>query len=144
MFYYRSMRKNTSGSTSAPLRRSAIGLLLTVAALMQSCAIPIPQNALPVESKIAAALGTNEFVLDSNIRYTDGCRLLSLVGCHSDFWNICIRFNNVAAFKKATRNDYTGPDSDLEFARNSGASVTFRDGEWTRFVRDDVNCPSVR
>lgn len=119
-------------------------LLAGLAACLQACATSLPQKAYPIESKVAAVLGTTEFILDSNIRYTNGCRFLSLVGCYTDFWNICIRFNNVAAYKKATRNDYAGPDADLEFARNSGASITFRDGEWSRFIHNDVDCPSVR
>lgn len=119
-------------------------LLAGLAAGLQACATSLPQKAYPIESKIAAILGTTEFILDSNIRYTNGCRFFSLVGCYTDFWNVCIRFNYVAAFKKATQNDYTGPDADLEFARNSGASITFRDGEWSRHIDNDVNCPSIR
>lgn len=124
-------------------RRLVSIFLLGLTVPLQACATPLPQSAYPIESKIAAVLGTTEFVLDSKIRYTNACRLISL-GCYTDFWNICIRFNNVTAYKKATRNDYAGPDADLEYARNSGASITFRDGEWSRYIHGDVNCPSIR
>jgi hypothetical protein len=96
---------------------------------LQACSTPLPQNALPVESKIAAVLGTTEFVMYSDIKYTNGCRLVSL-GCYTDFWRVCIRFNNAAAYKKATRNNYAGPDSDFDFAIKSGSTMVFRDGEW--------------
>jgi hypothetical protein len=127
-------------------RRLISIFLLGLTTLLQACATPLPQSAYPIESKIAAVLGTSEFVLDSKIRYTSGCKSFQLFspGCYTDFWNVCIRFNNVASFKKATRNDYAGPDADLEYARNSGASITFRDGEWSRYIHDDVNCPSIR
>ena len=129
------------------IRRSYICIALSgLTVCLPACATPPPQSAYPIESKIAAVLGTTEFVLDSKIRYTNGCKSFQLFspGCYTDFWNVCIRFNNVAAFKKATRNDYAGPDADLEYARNSGASITFRDGEWSRYIHGDVNCPSIR
>ena len=136
---------NVKTTNCLSTRSRFIGFLLAgLAACLQACSTSLPQNAHPIVSKIATVLGTTEFILDSNIRYTNGCRFLSLGGCYTDFWDVCIRFNNVAAYKKATRNNYAGPDADLEFARNSGASITFRNGEWSRYIEHDVNCPSIR
>jgi hypothetical protein len=111
-------------------QRLVIISLFGLANFLQASATPIPQNAFPIESKITAALGTSEFVVYSDIKYTNGCRLFSLVGCYSDFWEVCIRFNNAAAFKKAKKNDYKGPNSDFDYAVEKGSTMVFRDDKW--------------
>jgi hypothetical protein len=115
--------------------------LLSLATLLPACATPLPQNAYPIEPKITAALGTTEFVIYSDIKYTNGCRLISK-GCYTDFWQACIRFNNVAAFKKGTKNDYKGPDSHFDFALKSGSTMVFRDGEWYLDLGSGCSLPS--
>lgn len=110
-------------------RRFISIFLFGLTAPLQACANPLPQNAYPIDSKIAAVIGTTEFVITSNIKYTKGCRLISL-GCYTDFWQACIRFNNAAAFKKATKTDYKGPDSDFDFAVKNGSTMVFRDDKW--------------
>jgi hypothetical protein len=119
-------RKNLS----IPRHRSVSFTLFGLVIFIQACAAPLPQIAYPVESKIATALGTTEFIITSKIKYTNGCRLFSLVGCYTDYWQACILFNNVAAFKTGTKNDYKGPDTDLNYAANSQHTMMFRDNEW--------------
>ncbi len=124
------------------IRRSYISIALSgLAVCLPACATPLPQAAYPIESKIATILGTTEFAIYSDIKYTNACRLLSL-GCYTDFWQVCIRFNNVPAFKKATRNDYKGPDSDFDLALKSGSTMVFRDGEWYLDLGAGCNLPS--
>jgi hypothetical protein len=122
---------NVTWANSASNRHRLVIIALSgLVFFLQACSTPLPQSASPIDSKIAAALGTSEYVMYSDIKYTNGCRLFSLIGCYTDFWQVCIRFNNVAAFKKATRNNYAGPDSDFDFAIKSGSTMFFRDGEW--------------
>ena len=121
---------NLKWVTRSNIRHRFISFVLSVFAVcLQARATPLPQSAYPIESKIAAVLGTMEFVIYSDIKYTNGCRMVSK-GCYTDFWQACIRFNSVAAFKKGTRNDYKGPDSDFDFAVKTGSTMVFRDGEW--------------
>jgi hypothetical protein len=128
-------------NTASKRHRLVIIALSGLATFLQACATPLPQNAYPIEPKISAVLGTTEFVVYSNIKYTNGCRLVSL-GCYTDFWQVCIRFNNAAAYKKATRNNYAGPDSDFDFAMKSGSTMFFRDGEWYLDLGAGCNLPT--
>ena len=128
---------NCSGIRNRFLNMAMLGL----AVCLQACATPLPQSAYPIESKIAAVLGTSEFVIYSDIKYTNACRLLSL-GCYTDFWQTCIRFNNAAAYKKATRNDYKGADSDFDFTLKSGSTMVFRDGKWYLDLGAGCNLPA--
>jgi hypothetical protein len=134
---------NVTWTNSASKRHRLVIIALSgLATFLPACATPLPQNAYPIDSKIAAALGTTEFVRYSDIKYTNGCRLFSLIGCYTDFWQACIRFNNVAAFKKGTKNDYKGPDSDFDYAVKAGSTMFFRDGEWYLDLGAGCNLPT--
>lgn len=121
---------NVKSTNRSSIRYRIASLALSsLVIFLQACATPLPQSANPIAPKIAAVLGTTEFVITSSIKYTNACRLISL-GCYTDFWQVCIRFNNVAAFKKGTKKDYKGPDSDFDYAVKTGSTMVFRDGAW--------------